>query len=78
MRDWGRCFKVTLHTGAEKFLIVSMEGRAKGLSCADLGARTPIGASGKADEALSDHFFKFKYIFYEVYFHSFKYIWGLA
>ena len=31
---------------AEKFPLVSMGGRAKGLACADPGARTPIGASG--------------------------------
>ena len=31
---------------AIKFPLVSMEGRAEGLACADLGARTPIGASG--------------------------------
>ena len=31
---------------AEKFLLVSMGGRAEGLACADPGARTPIGASG--------------------------------
>ena len=33
-------------TGAEKFPLVSMGGRAEGLACADPGARTPIGASG--------------------------------
>ena len=31
-------------TGAGKFLLVSMGGRAEGLACADPGART--GASG--------------------------------
>ena len=31
---------------AEKFPLVSMGGRAEGLAIADLGARTPIGASG--------------------------------
>ena len=31
---------------AEKFPLVLMGGRAEGLACADLGARTPIGASG--------------------------------
>ena len=31
---------------AGKFPLVSMGGRAEGLACADLGARTPIGASG--------------------------------
>ena len=31
---------------AKKFPLVSMRGRAEGLVCADLGARTPIGASG--------------------------------
>ena len=30
----------------EKFLLVSMGGRAEGLACADPGVRTPIGASG--------------------------------
>ena len=29
-----------------KFPLVSMGGRAEGLACADLGARTPTGASG--------------------------------
>ena len=33
-------------TGARKFLLVPMGGRAKGLACTDPGARTPIGASG--------------------------------
>ena len=33
-------------TCAGKFPLVSMGGRAEGLSCADLGARTPIGATG--------------------------------
>ena len=31
---------------AKKFLLVSMGGRAEGLACADLGARTPLGGSG--------------------------------
>ena len=31
---------------ARKFPLVSMGGRAEGLTCADPGARTPIGASG--------------------------------
>ena len=31
---------------ARKFLLVSMGGRAEGLTCAGPGARTPIGASG--------------------------------
>ena len=31
---------------AGKFPLVSMGGRAEGLACTDLGARTPIGASG--------------------------------
>ena len=31
---------------AVKFPLVSMGGRAEGLTCADPGARTPIGASG--------------------------------
>ena len=29
---------------AEKFLVVSMGGRAEGLACTDPGAMTPIGA----------------------------------
>ena len=33
-------------TGAGKFPLVSMGGRAEGLACADPGARTSIGASG--------------------------------
>ena len=33
-------------TCADKFPLTSMGGRAKGLACADPGARTPIGASG--------------------------------
>ena len=32
-------------TYAEKFPLVSMGGQAEGLTCADPGARTPIGAS---------------------------------
>ena len=31
---------------AGKFPLVLMGGRAEGLACAELGARTPIGASG--------------------------------
>ena len=31
---------------AGKFPLVSMGGRADGLTCPDPGARTPIGASG--------------------------------
>ena len=31
---------------AENFQLVSMGGRAEGQSCADPGARTPIGTSG--------------------------------
>jgi hypothetical protein len=37
-------------TGAGKFPLVSMGGRAEGLACADPGARTPIGASGIANK----------------------------
>ena len=33
-------------TGAGKFPLVLMGGRAEGLVCADPGTRTPIGASG--------------------------------
>ena len=33
-------------TLAEIFSLVSMGGRAEGLPCADLGARTPISVSG--------------------------------
>ena len=36
-------------TGAGKFPLVSMVGRAEGLACIDPGARTPIGASGNFD-----------------------------
>ena len=42
----GDCLKVTLQTCAGNFLVMSMGGRAEGLACADLGARTPIGVSG--------------------------------
>ena len=38
-------------TGAEKFPLVSMGGRAEGLACADPGARTPMGASGNYNKA---------------------------
>ena len=31
---------------AEKFLLMSMGGRAEGLACADTGARAPIFVSG--------------------------------
>ena len=31
---------------AEKFPLLSMEGRAEGLACVDPVARTPIGVSG--------------------------------
>ena len=34
------------YTGAGKFPLVSMGGRAEGLACTDPGARTPIGTSG--------------------------------
>jgi hypothetical protein len=34
-------------TCVEKFPLMSMGGRAEGLACADPGARTPIGVSGK-------------------------------
>jgi hypothetical protein len=33
-------------TGARKFPLVSMGGRAEGLACANPGLRTPIGTSG--------------------------------
>ena len=33
-------------TGAGKFLLVSMGGRAEGLACTDPGAKTPNGVSG--------------------------------
>ena len=35
-------------TCAGKFPLVSRGGRAEGLACADLGARTPIGVSGNS------------------------------
>ena len=41
-------------TCAGKFPLVSMGGRAEGLTCADPGARTPIGASGNFDTFLVD------------------------
>ena len=37
---------------AEKVPLVSMGGRAEGLTCADPGARTPIGASGIIEHSL--------------------------
>ena len=40
-------------TGAGKFLLVSMGGRAECLACADPGARTPIGASGNEASMLN-------------------------
>jgi hypothetical protein len=43
-------------TGAGKFPLVSMGGRAEGLACADPGARTPIGASGIYLLYLNDDF----------------------
>ena len=44
--DFGFGGDVTLQTGApKKCMLVSMGGQAEGLACADLGARTPIGAS---------------------------------
>ena len=45
-------------TCAGKFPLVSMGGRAEGLTCADLGARTPIGASGNLKNAIADRLFK--------------------
>ena len=36
---------VSADTCARKFTLESMGGRAKGLECADPGARTPIGVS---------------------------------
>ena len=36
-----------------KFLLVSMGGRAEGLACTDVGARTPIGASGNLISSLT-------------------------
>ena len=36
-------------TGARKFPLVSMGGRADGLACADPGARTPIGTGRNFD-----------------------------
>jgi hypothetical protein len=33
---------------AGKFPLMSMGGRAEGLACANLGARTPIGTSGSS------------------------------
>ena len=39
-----------VYTCTEKFPLVSMGGSAEGLACADVGARTPIGASGNLHE----------------------------
>ena len=47
-------------TCAGKFPFVSSGGRAEGLACADLGARTPIGAS----EILFFIFISNKYFIY--------------
>ena len=43
---------------AEKFLLVSMGGRAEGLACADPVGRTPIGASGNFDLLFLQFLFK--------------------
>ena len=40
-------------TCAGKFPLVSMGGRAEGLTCADPGAWTPIGASGNVKDCFS-------------------------
>ena len=37
---------------AGKILLTSMGGRVEGLTCADLGARTPIGASRNSNNFL--------------------------
>ena len=42
-------------TCAGKFPLVSMEGRAEGLACADPGARTPISASGNRIHIVHSH-----------------------
>ena len=42
-------------TGAGKFPLVSMGGRVEGLTCADPGARTPIGASGNLPSGTGWH-----------------------
>ena len=54
--DFDRFEGHSADTGAGKFPLVSMGGRAEGLAWTDPGARTPIGASG--------NFFKFSDIFY--------------
>ena len=41
-------------TGTRKFPLVLMGGRAKGLACADPGARTPISATGNCSSMMSD------------------------
>ena len=38
----------SVDTCSGKFPLTLMGGRAEGLACADLGARTPIGASGNS------------------------------
>ena len=45
----GKCSGMFTNKNFGKFPLVSMGGRAKGLACADLEARTPIGASGIKD-----------------------------
>ena len=45
---------------AGKFPLVSMGGQAEGLACADLGARTPIGASGNLSQTNGHYTFRIK------------------
>ena len=40
---------------ARNFPLMSMGGRAEGLACADLGARTPIGVSGNFISVVTAH-----------------------
>ena len=47
---------------ANTFPLVSMGGQAEGLACADLGARTPIGASRNySNSILANIFAQFGY-----------------
>ena len=63
---------MTLQTReAEKFLLMSMGGRAEGLAFTDLGARTPIGVRGNLLK-LADTLFGLKAACF-LWSHSFNY-----
>ena len=46
MEGWGWGDDTPLHCDMETVLDVKIISQAEGLECADMGARTPIGASG--------------------------------